>query len=277
MEKYTRIADSFVTGLGALPQETAGDARRICSGSDLGRVFLPVGGGIPPGSIVEFGIELPEGGSYHALAVVEWSNDGGLSHADRGIAVRLIEVTSKTAGDGDIASAGADAPSGESDPSAFPGGEEWVELLDSLVEPEVSVDGGRPVPLSMEIPTAAAVFVKDDGAPRFICICDLAFTVYVGACLAEIPSDTANRHVSDSEIPDNIMDNFREVLNISASLFNKPDWPHVSLGAVHVTPKPVPDDIVALIGSARSRLDLIFSMGGFGEGGISMLLVDGAI
>jgi hypothetical protein len=96
------------------------------------------------------------------------------------------------------------------------------DLLASLLD--------RTVTLTRQLPTQAllltpkvvlATYVSDNGQLPFALVADLGFVAAVGAALAMIPPAVATEAIAKGEIPETIMLNAYEVLNIGASLFNR--------------------------------------------------------
>jgi hypothetical protein len=116
-----------------------------------------------------------------------------------------------------------------------------------------------------------ASFVLDDGSVKILWVCDYRAVVYIGAALADIPAEEAREHVDSKEIPEDLMENFREVLNIGASLFNKPELPHISLGDSLLSNGEIPDEISILVSNPSERVDFAVDFPGYGESSMAIL------
>ncbi|MCA9214469.1 MAG: hypothetical protein KDB27_15465 [Planctomycetales bacterium] len=115
----------------------------------------------------------------------------------------------------------------------LPNVEEFAELLCSLLGDDIQVKPGDGID-----PTAAAVkafYVDSDGVPAKCIACDVEFANAVGAALTKIPPPTVEAANKANEVPDNIYENFYEVLNICVNAFPSNSTKHVVLGNV-VTP-----------------------------------------
>lgn len=295
--KYIQISGNYISHLSPLsPQEYA----EFKSGGlkSVGRIFIKTKDVIPAGSPVEFDLEIPKEGEYHVKGLAEWSNKGEYRNNHIGLAVRLLEVSTKTVTtdqSGENPGESRDTVNGATPPGDtieenpennkdentgkktgksqkdIPMASEISEILESLFSEKIEVTGGSPVELSKNDPSTTAVFLLDDGAAGNIIIADLEITVYIGSFLAEIPQDQAKNLVESKEMPDNVIENFREVLNILAGIFNKPDSPHVSLGEVYTSVSDIPEEQLAAINEPSQRSDLHVSIPDFGEGEISIL------
>lgn len=88
-----------------------------------------------------------------------------------------------------------------------------------------------------------ADYVDDHGVACCRIVCDLQLANTCGAALSRIPSGIAEESTKAGTVPQNILDNLHEVLNICVTLFQNEDLPHVVLGDVQVSktsPAPLP-------------------------------------
>jgi hypothetical protein len=295
--KYTQISGNYISHLSPLsPREYA--EFKSSGLNSIGRIFVKTKDIIPAGSPLEFDLKVPKEGEYHVKGLAEWSNEGECRNKDIGFAVRLLEISTKTVAtdqSGQESEGSMDTltetnpPEDATDENSedkkdestsekvgksqkdIPMASEISEILESLFSEKIGVTEGSPVELSDNKPMAIAIFVLDDRAAGNIIIADLDITVYIGSFLAEIPRDQAKNLIDSKELPDNVIENFREVLNILAGIFNKPDSPHVSLGEVYTSISDIPDEQVAAINKPSQRSDLHISIPDFGEGEISIL------
>ncbi len=126
------------------------------------------------------------------------------------------------------------------------------------------------VPLPMSPKAFAATYIDDRDALVGICLCDIPLAATMGAALALVPPDAANAAVKAGKLPGEMLDNFREVLNIL----------HRQFGAVHVRFKDlvqpgdkIPANVTAGTTKPASRLDLEVAVVGYAVGRLSFLLV----
>jgi len=129
----------------------------------------------------------------------------------------------------------------------------------------------NPVEISEDKPSAIVSFVLDDGSAKILWVSNTAASIYIGSALAEIPPAEAESHIETNKIPDNVLENFQEVMNIGASLFNKPDLPHVSFGKVILSTDDIPEEIAQIISNPGKRSDFKTVFPEYGEGEMSML------
>ncbi|MDP3714529.1 MAG: hypothetical protein Q8R60_18850 [Mycobacteriales bacterium] len=114
-------------------------------------------------------------------------------------------------------------------------------------------------------------YVADDGALRAVALCDLSLGACLGAALALVPVPRCEEAIASGDVPPDLGENTREVLNVAASLFNTGEA-HLKLGQTWVAPEPVGDDVVALLRTSLHRVDLTVTVPGYGEGVLALLL-----
>ena len=127
-----------------------------------------------------------------------------------------------------------------------------------------------PAPFAMSPKAFAATYLDDRDALVGICMCDLPLAATMGAALALVPPDAANTAAKAGKLPSEMLDNFREVLNIL----------HRQFGAVHLRFKDlvqpgdkIPANVAAGTAKPASRLDLEIAVAGYSGGRLSFLLV----
>jgi hypothetical protein len=125
-------------------------------------------------------------------------------------------------------------------------------------------------PFGMSPKAFAATYRDDRDALVGICLCDIPLAATVGSALALVPPDAANAAIKAGKLPAEMLDNFREVLNIL----------HRQFGALHVQFKElvepgdnVPSDIAMGTAKPLSRLDLEIGVAGYAVGRLTFLLV----
>ena len=268
----------------------AQDIRKNPRRALLNRVFLESDQNIPPGSLIEFKLRTSESEIIKITGFTEWSNDGSIADTNTGIAVKLIEMHRiddiKTAPKGKSAeekteqtetteqtkvTEPAETRGDEKKETSIPTSSTTSELLESLMGSKPELSSGTPVEINKDTPSTIASFILDDGSVKIVWINDLNSSIFIGSALAEIPPETANSHIQSKMIPDNVLENFQEVLNIGASLFNKPKLPHVSFDKVILSTDDIPEEIARLISNPGERSDFKAVFPEYGEGGMSIL------
>lgn len=121
-------------------------------------------------------------------------------------------------------------------------------------------------------PRVVAVYVTDTGAVGSLCVCDVAAAAYLGAALSLIgPAVAAEAHKT-GRLSEGLLENLREVVNVGASLFNVSGGGHVRFKDLLVPPGALAPEIVSLVNSKKSRLDLDITVPGYGAGKLSFVL-----
>lgn len=120
----------------------------------------------------------------------------------------------------------------------------------------------------------AAVYAKQDGAVAVVALADIAFTVFAGASLTMFPAPMAERQIETNQIDDMVFENFREIMNVCATLFNESKSAHARLTALHRLPSSeLPPDLAARITQSGSRLDGTAAFPNYGSGRLSFLFL----
>ncbi len=154
----------------------------------------------------------------------------------------------------------------------LPGPKEIKDLLDGLLDKDVTLAPTSPLAPSPANPVSVAVYVDDSLQVRALIACDLALSAYAGAALGLVPPNVAAEEIASGTVSENLRENLYEVLNIAASLFNVPDAPHVRLHGLHPAGEPTPPAVLAQCLTLGRREDLAVAIGGYGSGQLSVVL-----
>lgn len=149
------------------------------------------------------------------------------------------------------------------------------DLLRDLIGTGVAVDKTDPLIFDDEENTMGVIaeYIDDNDVLTALCLADHNFVCYSGAALSMVPAAAANESIRRKELPDNLLDNYSEVVNIMSRLLNSSTSPHLRLGKVHVVPGVIPESVQEVMKSPSLRRDYAVTMTGYGSGNISMLLV----
>ncbi len=102
---------------------------------------------------------------------------------------------------------------------------------------------------------------------------DTTLAASLGGAIALIPAQTALASVGPGPLPESLLENVSEVLNVASSLFNVGDAPHLRLDSVHDSGSaPLPGDIASWLRSYGPRLDVQVDVSGYGTGLMSVVL-----
>ena len=147
-------------------------------------------------------------------------------------------------------------------------------LLGSVLAKQITV---KPSSASVLPPNATAVvalYVDDQGSPVCFCAADLSLAANAGAALALYPAQAATDCIRTAKLDSELLENFREVLNICARLFDSALGQHVSLRSVYLGLKQMPPNEMALFTSVSPNFKSSFevSIAGYGGGRLSLLV-----
>jgi two-component system chemotaxis response regulator CheY len=144
------------------------------------------------------------------------------------------------------------------------------DLLADLLGRGVAVDKAGELDLGSQ-PGVVGLYVTGDDTVTAVALGDVGFVCRTGAALAMIPAAVADESVTAGEIPENLLENTHEVINIASRLVNSASTPHVRLTDVHVMPASLPDDVSALMASPSARRDFAVTIDGYGDARFSLL------
>ena len=112
-----------------------------------------------------------------------------------------------------------------------------------------------------------AVYVHDDGSPAGVWVSTVTFAASAGAALTGIQSAVVEGQIESDRLADMALDNFRELMNVGASLFNVDHAPHTRLLGLYQMPhEPLPAGVADLMKSATAKLAMHVSIERYGEG-----------
>ena len=158
--------------------------------------------------------------------------------------------------------------------TVLPSAQEVRELVEGLLGRDVQVlTGGRIIDPAEPGGAMVGSYVDRLLRLRALVVLDLAFAARCGAAIGLVPNRLSEEDVAAQELSDTLAENAAEVLNVTASLFNTPDAPHLRLDAVYQPVQPLPHDIARWVKAYVPRLDLTVDISGYGEGAFSVLLV----
>ena len=141
--------------------------------------------------------------------------------------------------------------------------------VSKVAQPDDEEDGVEQ-PLSL-----LADYVTDDGAVGVLCIADIPLSAALGAALTLVPVPVVTESVRKGNFDDAemLVENYREIVNVMARLFNSSDTPHMRWRTVYQLPTETPpDDVIALLEHPASRRDLGVTVEGYGAGTLTLLV-----
>ncbi len=147
-----------------------------------------------------------------------------------------------------------------------------TNVLSPLLPGTTSVKAGTPVPGGPKAPAMIGIYVTDDGKLHTACVCNYAMISFCGASLAMIPAGIAKDGLN-GQVPENILENFQEILNIFAQIINQPGRPHQSFKTLLKAAETGTPEITELLAKPAARLDVEVTVSNYGVGKMSVLSV----
>lgn len=154
--------------------------------------------------------------------------------------------------------------------TTLPATKDVRDLLESLLGRDVEVKEGPAWNPGAE-KVLVAEFVDDEGALIVACYVDMSGGAFIGAAMGLLPKGGAEDMAKEGALSATVNENLYETLNIAASLFNLPGWPHVKITTMHA-PGATPAHISELLARPTGRLDLAINVSGYGPGRFGLVL-----
>lgn len=128
------------------------------------------------------------------------------------------------------------------------------------------------------VPTArraccVGTYVDPQGTTTALMVADLDLAARAGAALGLVPVSGATTAVENRELPGALYDNFHEVLNICASLFNTghPDE-NVKLDVVYQPGTVIPTQVAMQLRGLGRRADYQLEIDSYGTGALGVVV-----
>lgn len=158
-------------------------------------------------------------------------------------------------------------------PTELPTAVEVRELLEGMLgrDVEMTVVGEK---VSPESPgCVVGEYIDVMGKVHAVVAAELDIAAYMGAAIALIPAGGAEASIEDGFLSSNLRENFSEVLNVMASLFNKDDSIHLKLDTVaDQAQAPISGAAERLMSGFGPALCMNTEVKGYGKGLVSVLL-----
>lgn len=115
-------------------------------------------------------------------------------------------------------------------------------------------------------------YVNDFGAVKALVLTDIALTAWAGSAIALLPHNGAEKAIKEGLLSAMQFDNMAEILNVAASMFNKPGTPHLKLGVTYAPRERLPEDVEKWVLAPAGRIDGTLTIQGYGQGRISVIV-----
>lgn len=159
-------------------------------------------------------------------------------------------------------------------PTPLPAALEVRELLTGLVGRDFdALTGGEKVDPQAPGGAVVAEYVNNSMQLAALVVADLPLAAAAGSAIALLPPKGVAESIKYAELSLPQFENFSEILNVMASLFNAEGAPHLKLTTVHAPGAVLPNDVSPWVMSFVPRLDLSISVAGYGDGALSVLVL----
>ena len=160
--------------------------------------------------------------------------------------------------------------SGAGKPIVVPNAFEVRELFEGLLGRDSEWDSARAVDILDG--ASVATYADDRGSLVALALADIALTAWAGSAIGLLPQPIAQQAVADELVTPAQFDNMAEILNVAASLLNKPDSIHVRLTETYAPRETVPAAVADLALQQANRIDGEVAIQGYGVGRISIVV-----
>ena len=153
----------------------------------------------------------------------------------------------------------------------LPAALEVRELLEGLVGRDFDTKTGGPM-VDPAKGACVAEYVDDQMQLAAIIAADLGLASAAGSAIGLIPAKEVEASVKYKEMSAAQIENFSEILNVMASLFNVDGAPHLRLTNVTPPGQALAADAQKLLMAYVPRLDVTMEIPGYGGGALSVVV-----
>lgn len=157
-----------------------------------------------------------------------------------------------------------------STPLSLPTPEAVQKLLAALVGKTIAVKRQKPPP-KLDCPIVST-YVDREGTVLAIGVAELKLASSAAAALVMIPAGVAENDARLGKLSPDLLENYAEVANVSAALFNSAGEHRVRLGRLYQKSGELPPAVAALMKSSAQRLDLQLDIQGYFGGRLVLQL-----
>ncbi|MBL8695894.1 MAG: hypothetical protein JNJ88_17500 [Planctomycetes bacterium] len=159
----------------------------------------------------------------------------------------------------------------------IPGAEAVARLFGDLIGKDVPVERCKAFALAPRSGATAAVFHTEHKKVGAVLILEIGASAAAGAALTSMPATAVEEQVVDAKLSATLLENFREVMNIGAQLFQGTNAPRVAFSGLYQNPEPLPADVAAVLSRPAARIDYKVTIPGYGSGRIAVLIAPQAV
>ncbi|MCA9038312.1 MAG: hypothetical protein KDA91_24470 [Planctomycetaceae bacterium] len=129
----------------------------------------------------------------------------------------------------------------------------------------------NPKPVEFGPNTVVVKYADDNSQVQRLVVCDVAFANNAGAALTMISPGVVADAIKANDVPDNILDNFREVMNIFVNIFQDTGHGHLVLGGIDLPTKEKDESTAKALAEPVGRADFEVVVPRYGTGRITLL------
>ncbi len=141
------------------------------------------------------------------------------------------------------------------------------DLLSSLYGADIQI-AMTETRVAMDDICVLATYCSDDGKVARTISCDYAYANRAGAALTMFPAGGADDAIKAKEIPENYLDNLKEVLNISVNLFPETPDSRLVLGEIFASKDEIEEKQTEAVSDSMVSFEVNFPR--YGNGIISL-------
>jgi CheY-like chemotaxis protein len=147
------------------------------------------------------------------------------------------------------------------------------QLLKSILRPGVRVVSTSAMKLPPDGKFLVAEYTIDRTSVVACVISDLACAARVGAALTLLPSSAADEAIKGQELTTILLENYQEVLNVAARLFDNASGSQVTLKKLYHQGEPVAPEVLAALAKPASRMDASVNVDNYGDGKFTVVRI----
>lgn len=115
-------------------------------------------------------------------------------------------------------------------------------------------------------------YTTDIGQVRALILCDIPLTAWAGSAIALLSHSGVETTIKSGLLTAAQYDNIADILNVAASMFNRPNTPHLRLATTYAPRETLPADVAEWTLVPASRIDGTLTIKGYGGGRISVVV-----
>jgi hypothetical protein len=144
-------------------------------------------------------------------------------------------------------------------------------LFEGLLGRDVTVGDAAPVAPDARPRPTTAVYVDDRNRLSSVVLMDFPLTAWAGAALALLPKGGAEDALGELALPQSLLENAAELLNVLAAPIGEASGVHQRLYQTFGPTRLPPSDVAARSAQLGARQDVMLGIQGYGSGSLSVV------